>query len=109
MDARPRFLMLATTLHKLMLGIWPFWGHGPGELRYLDVAGYPKRLASALPAVLRGRPRPWMAEEGYLSGRAATLDLNLTEPFVVDGEQFEPGPGGQVRLRAGQSIDFIVP
>jgi hypothetical protein len=106
---RPRFLMLATTLHKLMLGIWPFWGEGEGALRYLDIAGSPKKLPVALPAVLRGRPRKWMEAAGYHSGCASTLDLTLTEPFVVDGEQFEPGPGGQVRLRAGQSIDFIVP
>jgi diacylglycerol kinase family enzyme len=105
----PRFLVLATTLHRLMLGIWPFWGEGEGALRYLDVAGSPRRLAAALPAVLRGRPRKWMAEEGYRSGRAETLDLTLAEPFVVDGEQFTPGPGGRVRLQAGQSIDFIVP
>lgn len=108
-DERPRFLMLATTLHKLMLGIWPFWGEGEGALRFLDVAGSPRRLASALPAVLRGRPRKWMAAEGYHSGRASVLDLTLTRPFVVDGEQFDPGPSGHVRLRAGQSIDFIVP
>ena len=109
MTTHPRFVVLATTLHKLMLGIWPFWGEGEGALRYLDVAGSPQRLASALPAVLRGRPRKWMAEEGYVSGRASSLDLTLTEPFVVDGEHFDPGPGGQVRLRTGQSIDFIVP
>lgn len=109
MDEGPRFLMLATTLNKLMLGIWPFWGEGEGGLHYLDIKGSPPRLASALPAVLRGRPRPWMAEAGYRSGRAEVLDMNLAQPFVVDGEQFEPGPGGQVRLRAGQSLDFIVP
>jgi hypothetical protein len=107
----PRFVMLATTLNKLMLGIWPFWddGEGEGALRYLDVEGPPRRLAAALPAVLRGRPRKWMAEAGYRSGLASTLDLTLTAPFVIDGEQFEPGVGGQVRLSAGQSHDFIVP
>jgi hypothetical protein len=105
----PRFLFIATTLNKLLLGLWPFWGEGEGALRYLDIAGSPRRLAAALPAGLRGRPRPWMEAEGYRSGVASVLDLHLTEPFVVDGEQFEPGPGGRVRLRAGQSFDFIVP
>jgi hypothetical protein len=108
-SVHPRFLMLATTLNKLVLGLWPFWGEGEGAIRYLDIKGSPRRLASALPAVLRGRPRKWMAAEGYHSGRADILDLTLTEPFVVDGEQFDPGPGGRVRLRAGQSLDFIVP
>lgn len=105
----PRFLLLATTLQKLLLGLWPFWGEGEGELRWLDIAAPPKRLAAALPAVLRGRPRPWMAEAGYLSGRARSMDLTLSEPFVVDGEHFDPGPGGEVRVRAGPIVDFVVP
>jgi hypothetical protein len=105
----PRFLVLATTLHKLLLGLWPFWGEGEGEVRWLDIAAPPKRLAAALPAVLRGRPRPWMAEAGYLSGRTQGFDLALAEPFVVDGEHFAPGPAGEVRVRAGPVVDFVVP
>jgi hypothetical protein len=113
MEQGDRFLMLATTLHKLVLGLWPFWGEGEAKsetgVRYLDIKAHPRRLASALPAILRGRPRQWMAAEGYLSGVAESVDLNIAEPFVVDGEQFDPGPGGQVRLRTGQTFDFIVP
>jgi hypothetical protein len=110
----PRFLVLATTLEKLMLGLWPFWGaedwgEGEGGVRYLDVAAPPRRLAAALPAVMYGRPRPWMAEAGYRSGVSASLDMTLTEAFIVDGEHFDPGPGGRVRVRAGQTVDFIVP
>jgi hypothetical protein len=105
----PRFLFMATTLRKLMLGLWPFWGDGEGELRYLDIDAPPRRLATALPAVMRGRPRPWMPAAGYRSGAVRALDLSLTEPFVVDGEHFEPGPGGAVRIRTGQTLDFIVP
>ncbi|HTK34264.1 MAG TPA: diacylglycerol kinase family protein [Caulobacteraceae bacterium] len=105
----PRFLVLATTLHKLMLGLWPFWGEGKGGLRYLDVAAPPRRLAAALPAVMYGRPRPWMAEAGYRSGLSDRLDIALTQAFIVDGEHFAPGPGGTVRVQAGRTVDFIVP
>lgn len=113
MHEEDRFLFLATTLHKLVLGLWPFWGEGEVKsetgVRYLDIKAQPRRMASALPAILRGRPRKWMPEAGYRSGLAETLDLTISEPFVVDGEQFEPGPGGRVRLRTGQTLDFIVP
>jgi hypothetical protein len=103
-----RFVFLASTLEKLVLGLWPFWGEG-GGVRYLDIAAPPKRLVSALPAVMRGRPRPWMEAAGYRSGSAARIDLELREPFVVDGEVFETGPSGRVRLTPGLMVDFVVP
>ena len=108
-EVAPRFLFLSTTLNKLMLGLWPFWGEGLGAIRYLDIAASPKRLAVALPALLRGKPRPWMPDAGYRSGTADTLDLLLNDRFVIDGEFFEPGEHGRIRLGAGPTIDFVVP
>jgi hypothetical protein len=107
-EAGARFVFMASTLHKLVLGIWPFWGGGEG-VRYLDVASPPRRLVAALPAVMRGRPRPWMQAAGYRSGATSSIDVALDQPFVIDGEVFEAGPGGVVRLSAGLDLEFLVP
>ena len=112
-DGRPprggrRFLLLATTLDRLMLGLSPFWGEGRGAVRWLDVEAPPRRLAAALWAGGRGRPRPWMAGAGYLSGRAERLEVAMDKPFVLDGEVFQPGPGG-VRLSAPDRVAFVSP
>ena len=111
-DAEPaqgaRFVFMASTLQKLVMGIWPFWGEGEG-LRYLDVASPPRRLVAALPAVMRGRPRRWMPAAGYQSGATPCLDLAIDQPFIIDGEVFEAGPGGVVRLSAGLDLEFLVP
>ncbi len=108
-----RFVFLASTLRKLVLGIWPFWGPGAeqdaGVVRYLDVAAPPRRLVRALPAIMRGRPRPWMEDWGYRSGAVAAMDVTLSDPFVIDGETFEAGPGGVIRISAGQDLEFLVP
>ena len=101
----PRFILLATTLDRLMFGLWPFWGDGPGALRWLDVAAPPPRLLGGLWSLLRRRP-PGIP--GWNSGRADTLDVDLDEPFVLDGELFDPGPGG-VRLRPSAPIAFVAP
>ncbi|MBX6741146.1 MAG: hypothetical protein IRY87_03745 [Acetobacteraceae bacterium] len=103
-----RFLLLATSLDRLMLGLWPFWGGGTGPVRWLDVAAPPQRLASALWAALRRRPRPWMPAAGYRSGQANRLTIRLHAPFVLDGEVFEPGPEGLV-LSAPDRIAFVTP
>ncbi|GAA0604607.1 diacylglycerol kinase family protein [Craurococcus roseus] len=112
-DGRPprdgrRFLLLATTLDRLMLGLRPFWGDGRGAVRWLDVEAPPRRLAAALWAGGRGRPAPWMAAAGYRSGRAERLEVAMDRPFVLDGEVFEPGPGG-VLLSAPDRVAFVSP
>ena len=103
-----RFLLLATTLDRLMLGMRPFWGDGRGGVRWLDVEAPPRRLAAALWAGGRGRPAPWMAAAGYLSGRAERLEVAMDRPFVLDGEVFEPGPGGAL-LSAPDRVAFVSP
>lgn len=103
-----RFLTLATTLDRLVLNLTPFWGEGRAPIRWLDIPAPPARLMAALLPTLRGRPRPWMIEAGYASGRAEALSIGLSHGFVVDGEVFEAGPGG-VRLAASRPVGFVTP
>jgi diacylglycerol kinase family enzyme len=104
-DAR-RFLMLATTLDSLMLGLWPFWGHGRGAIRWLNIDAPPLRLSAALWAVLLRRPREWMAESGYRSGRADSVRIRMEQPFILDGEAFDAGSDG-ILLSTPLSITVI--
>lgn len=103
-----RLVFLATTLDRLMLGLWPFWGGGPGSIRFLDVAGDPKQFAIAFWRVLRGSPAPWMAAD-YRSGIAHEITLTLSHPFILDGEAFDAGADGTVRICAGPEIGFVLP
>jgi hypothetical protein len=103
-----RFLLLATTLHRLLFGLWPFWGAGPGAIHLLEIDAPPRRAAAALFAVLRRRPAPWMAAAGYRSARAGEVRLVLQRPFVLDGERFEPGPHG-VLLSAPDTATVVFP
>jgi hypothetical protein len=101
--AGDRFILLATTLDRLMLGLWPFWGDGPGGLRVLDVVAPPGRLGAGLWSLLRHRPP---SLPGWHSGRAARLHIGLRQPFVLDGELFQPGPDG-IQLTASAPVDFV--
>jgi hypothetical protein len=103
-----RFMGLATTLkQRLVAGMNPFWGEGPGPIRWLDIHAPGHRLALAAPLLALGRPRRWMTRAGYASGRAARIELTLDTPFIMDGEAFPPAKSGPMILSAREEIAFI--
>jgi hypothetical protein len=106
LEPRRRFLLLATTLHRLVLGMRPFWDDRSGPLRFLDIAAPPHRFSRALLPTLLGRPRKWMAANGYRSGRADQLKMVLNSPFMLDGQVFHPESAQTVILSAGPTIEF---
>lgn len=106
-----RFLFFSTTLHKLMLGFWPFWG-GEGSiapLRYLDIGSPPRRLWRSLWRLLHGRPSAFMLANGYRSGRAGCIRIRCPDPLIIDGEVFEPGADALVELDVGPDVEFLTP
>lgn len=112
-DGRPAregrsLVFLATTLDRLMLGLWPFGGDGDGAIHWLDIEAPPRRLAGTLLAMLLRRRRPHRAAHGHHGGRADRIALRLAQPFVLDGEFFDPGPGG-VLLSAGGQVTIVRP
>ena len=100
-------LVLATTLDRLMLGVRPFWGDGPGALRLTTIRFPPAGLGRALIPLLRGRPKPWMAEAGYHSRRAARLAIRGACPMILDGEIIHPDPAEPVVLESGRRLRFL--
>lgn len=103
-----RALLLASTLDRLVGGLRPFWGGGAGPVRWLDVAAPARRVPAALLAALRGRHGAWLAGAGYRSGRAGEVRVALDRPFVLDGERFDPGPGG-ISVSAPGRVAFVAP
>lgn len=105
--SEPHFLVLATTLNRLMLGFWPFSRQGRGGLHWLGVTFPPRGLSRALWAAWRGRMDEICdRRREYRSGRTDRLRIRLDAPFVVDGEIYEPGDGGVV-VRAGPMVRFL--
>jgi hypothetical protein len=92
--AERQFLLLVTALPRLMLGLWPFWGEGKGALSWLTVSAPTRKLWAMLPLALLRRARRLLRSHGIRSARADRIRLRLSEPFVLDGDFFEPGPDG---------------
>lgn len=106
---RHSFALLATSLDRWVLGLWPFWGKGEGAIAVTEIAAPPRRLFAGLATAGLGRPRPWAEAEGWRSVRADDLTLDMETGFIVDGDRFEPGPLKRVSLSKGPAITFIAP
>ena len=104
-EARQRYLLLASTLERLPLGIKPF---GPARrgLRLLAVDAPPRRLWAAAPAVVGGWKAPWLEAAGYHRLETAGFDVAMEEGFILDGEHYD---GGALAVRPGPKLSFIVP
>ncbi len=103
-------LLLISTLHRLFLGIRPYWGQQPGTLRLTAVLDSPKNFLRAFPAVLRGRPNRFVnPQAGYLSHNAQQhIKLNLDGSYNLDGEIFHARrAAGPVIISNGGEITFI--
>lgn len=101
-DHGRKYLLLASTLHRLPMGLKVF-GRRPGGMRMLDVDGPPRRILATLPAILTGHADAWLARQGCRRREARAFEMDLEDDFILDGERY---PGGSLTVRPGPTIRF---
>jgi hypothetical protein len=102
-------LLMASTLHRLLLGARPYWGTEAAPMHVTSIRAQPCALWRSLPRVLTGNGRG-LDQRDYRSRNLRALTLACGEDFVLDGEIHPTGPeGGTVRIDADDSIRFAVP
>ena len=101
--------MLASTMDRQFLGLNPYWGVGPGSMRFSAMRHPPRHLARALVPILRGRSSRWLDPEfGYRSLNADEVTIEFAGGFTLDGELFAPARRARrVALTARQSAYFL--
>ncbi len=104
---RPMTMALMTTLRRLVLGVNPFWGEGPGALRITTIGFPARKIMSAAPSVLRGKSEPWFDEAGLKSWRTNALEADFEGTVVFDGEFFTVGAGERVTIETGHNAEFL--
>jgi len=107
---REALLLLATTHQRLAFGLTPWWGAGTGPIKTTLISRPARRLALALPGLLRGHPPAWAnAAAGYESGAVTTLHLTPTGGYALDGEDYFPPAGRELTVSAGPEFEFLRP
>jgi len=102
------YLAIATSLTRLFARMRPFWGHGPGGVRFTTMASGAERVGRAVPGILRGKPQAFVTpENGYTSRNVDLAELRLNCGFTVDGELWDPEPGRTVSVTADSVIPFV--
>jgi hypothetical protein len=102
---RNRYLMLASTLKRMPIGIRPFGTPRIG-LKTLVVDAPPRWLAAATPLIVAGSPAAWLDRAGYHRIDSPALDLSMESGFILDGEVY---PGGDLIVREAPPITFVIP
>ena len=84
-------LLLISTLERLFLGLYPYWGDEKAALHYTALRTRPRHLLQTLPFIVRGRKhRHARPENGYFSHNASRIKLNLDSGFTLDGQLYTP-------------------
>jgi diacylglycerol kinase (ATP) len=100
------FLVLATTLERLVLRSRPFWNVGDRPIRYTSIAHPPFGLVRRARKLLYG-PDQSRLPDGYFSRGVSRLELMLESRFTIDGEMFEPAADRPVVLTAADWIRLV--
>jgi hypothetical protein len=109
LEAEDFQLLLVTTLDRLIAGIRPFWGRGPGGLRFTALRPGCLHRPRALARVLRGRAPRGADRPGSLhwSRNCEEVEVTLDCGITLDGEMFAPLPGRRARLSADHRVRFL--
>lgn len=102
-------LLMATTLQRLFAGIRPFWGKGPGGIRFTALGPGCLRHPKQIARVLRGRvPRSRPEEDALFESRnVEKVELTLDCGISLDGEMFAPQEGRRATLMADHRVRFL--
>ncbi len=103
--ASSNYMMMATTLRKLPTAVRPFGPERSG-LKVLRIDAPPRRIFRNLPLLLTGSESPRLARDGYHRCDLKQMRLHLQSEFILDGERY---PGGDLLIREGAPLRFVVP
>lgn len=105
LPANERYLLFASTLEKFPAGLNPFRGIND-TLRVAMLDNPDRGLLLRIGALMRGTSSKTTKQRGAHTFGSNSLELDLSESFILDGEAF---PAGHYRLSAGAKLRFVVP
>ena len=102
-------MLLISTLERLFLGFYPYWGGEKGPLHYSALRRRPRHLMQSLPLILRGRQNRHVSpDNGYYSHNARKISLQTDSGFTIAGQLYTPGNHHEpVVVQSGAAAAFL--
>ena len=104
---RPRALVLATTLDRLVLSSRPFWNNGGGPIHFTVVDHPAVGLVRYSRQLLYGGKTRELPDPPFRSSAAGRVELDLDTPFTIDGEFFQAAPGVPIVITAAEEVRYV--
>ena len=103
--SRQLYLLLASTLRAMPVGLKPF-GRERSGLKLLTVDAPPRNLFRMVRAILTGTTGSPAVAAGFARSDPRSVRIRADEGFILDGEHYA---GGDLTIRAGEPIRFAAP
>jgi glyoxylase-like metal-dependent hydrolase (beta-lactamase superfamily II) len=99
------FLIMATTLNRLILGLKPFPSGEPG-LKVISVKYAVPTIIKGMVATLFGRLNG-KAPDGMIASRTQRAWIHIDCPVTLDGEFFTPMPDAPIEISSTRPVTFL--
>ena len=104
-------IITATTLNRLLMGVYPFWGRGrtSGNISLTLIKKNAPKASKAFMKILRGKdPEVETNADYYRSVCPVKTTLIIDDGFTLDGELFgQPGESTKVELLSAGNVTFL--
>ncbi|MFK7795395.1 MAG: diacylglycerol kinase family protein [Gammaproteobacteria bacterium] len=104
-------IITATTLNRLLMGVYPFWGRGRSSenISLTLIKKNAPKAARAFMKILRGKdPLVEDNTDYYRSVCPVSTTFVIDDGFTLDGELFgEPGVSTKVELQSAGNVTFL--
>ena len=104
-------IITATTLNRLLMGVYPFWGQGRSSdnISLTLIKKNAPKATKAFMKILRGKdPAVETDINYYRSVCPVTTTMVIDDGFTLDGELFgEPGVSTKVELQSAGNVTFL--
>jgi len=98
------FVVMATTMSRLLLGLRPQPEDGSGAVTYLSLRPGPSAVLSSVPGIISKRVGPGRVRTVR---RTDTAAFSFSGAYTLDGELYEASADSPVRVDGNTSLRFV--
>ena len=103
-----QLILFASALDRLLFNLRPYWGQEQEPLHVTFIEQHRKNFLRALFSLMSGKGATLKEHEGYHSNNSSTLELQIDDDYIVDGESYRAASqNGPLNISAAGPVTFL--